>query len=238
MHAHTIADYQTLNHPLDHVIWSALHARHAELALGSYPALRYPPAYAPFAAMADVSAASYTALAGLLVPHERVALFTMQPLTPPSEFHIEFQKPMVQMLGLAVPDPTGQLPLESLGLAQLDEMLALIEIAKPGPFSARTPELGAYLGVRIDGRLAAMAGERMRLDGYTEISAVCAHPDYRGRGLPAELIKTLAQSIRARGDIPFLHVLRENETALGLYRKLGFIERRPIDLTVMGLASS
>lgn len=232
-----LSDFQTPGHPLDHVIWHALHTRHAGLALGDGPARRYLPAVAPFAALDDVTAQSYLALAELLAPQERVALFTVEPPELSADFAVEHRKNLVQMIALEVMPPSGSIAIESLGSAHVDEMMALIDVAQPGPFAPRTHELGNYLGIRVDGRLAAMCGERMRLNGYTEISAVCAHPDYRGRGFPAELMKTLAQSILARGDVPFLHVLTENHSAISLYRKLGFVERRDLHLTVLGLAA-
>jgi predicted GNAT family acetyltransferase len=112
-------------------------------------------------------------------------------------------------------------------------MMALVEMAQPGPFAAGTYRLGTYLGIRVDGRLAAMAGERMRLDGYTEISAVCTHPDFRGRGYPSELIGALSNAILDRGELPFLHVFDDNLAASALYRKLGFTLRETIELTVL-----
>jgi ribosomal protein S18 acetylase RimI-like enzyme len=231
-----LSNFQTLGHPLDHVIWHALHTRHAGLSLGDGPARRYLPAVAPFAALDDMTPPSYQALAELLAPQERVALFTLEPPELPADFTVEYRNTLIQMIALEVPSPSGAIAIESLGAPHVDEMMALIDVAQPGPFAPRTHELGRYLGIRVDGRLAAMCGERMQLDGYTEISAVCAHPDYRGRGFPAELMKTLAQSILARGDVPFLHVLTENHSAIALYRKLGFVERRALHLTVSGLA--
>ena len=109
-------------------------------------------------------------------------------------------------------------------------MLALAELTEPGPFLLRTPELGRYVGLRREGRLLAMAGERFRLPGYVEISAVCTHPDARGEGLAGELTLNVAHAIRAGGDEAFLHVLESNENATRLYQKLGFVIRRKVDV--------
>src|SRR5262249_24905859 len=104
-----------------------------------------------------------------------------------------------------------------------------IEIAKPGPFRSRTPELGQYFGIRVDGRLVAMAGGRLGPLGYTEINAVCTHPHYRGRGNARAPLKKLVRSALQPGDVPFLHVEKHNRAA-SLYEKLGFSVRQTIHL--------
>jgi ribosomal protein S18 acetylase RimI-like enzyme len=119
-------------------------------------------------------------------------------------------------------EPSG----ERLTAADVPDMLELIAAAQPGPFAPRTIELGTYLGVRHDGRLIAMAGERMRIDGYTEVSAVCTHLDHRRQGLSGLLIDQLVVEIHRRGDTPFLHVTASNAAAISRYRSLGFEERR------------
>jgi len=112
-------------------------------------------------------------------------------------------------------------------------MMHLVELTKPGPFAARTIALGSYIGIRQGGQLVAMAGERMRFDGFTEISAVCTHPDHRGRGHAFFLVGTLMRSILERGETPFLHIYSDNTSAAALYRKLGFTYRRSIAVTVL-----
>jgi predicted GNAT family acetyltransferase len=113
--------------------------------------------------------------------------------------------------------------------ADVGEMLALVELARPGPFLARTIELGDYAGVFDGERLVAMAGERMRLPGFTEISAVCTHPDARGRGLGTALTHYVARAILDRGETPILHVRRDNHDAIRVYQRLGFTVTRAID---------
>jgi predicted GNAT family acetyltransferase len=105
-------------------------------------------------------------------------------------------------------------------------MLNLIERTKPGPFRKRTIELGNYLGLRVDGELVAMAGERLQPPGYTEISAVCTDERFRGRGLAGRLIRAVGHGIRERGDIPFLHASAQNTNAIRLYESMGFVLRR------------
>ena len=116
--------------------------------------------------------------------------------------------------------------LVPLRTANVPEMLALVKAAQPGPFERRTVELGSYLGVRIEGHLVAMAGERIRPPGYAEISAVATHPDYRRLGLARQVVRGVADNIIRRGDTPCLHVLARNTGAIHLYESLGFTIRR------------
>jgi predicted GNAT family acetyltransferase len=123
--------------------------------------------------------------------------------------------------------------VEDLNISHVDEMLALVELTKPGPFSRRTPELGSYLGIHEGGQLVAMAGERLRLTGYTEISAVCTRPESRGRGYASSLVSALIQKITERDETPFLHVRTENVQAIRVYEKLGFKTRRIINIALV-----
>ncbi len=172
-------------------------------------------------------------------------LFTVDELVgeraPPASFEVVLRKTLEQMVGPTTRGPVDRspprVPLVPLGAADADEMMALVELTKPGPFSIRTHELGSYLGIRDNGKLVAMVGERMRLDGYTEISAVCAHPDYRGRGYPHALIKALSNTILERGEVPFLHVFSDNQSAIALYEKLGFTFRKTLQLTILSTAN-
>ncbi len=113
------------------------------------------------------------------------------------------------------------------------EMLALAQLTEPGPFRSRTHEMGHFRGIRIHGRLAAMAGERMRFPGYTEVSAVCTHPDFRGLGLARRLSKAVSAAIQARGDTPFLHAWKSNYPAIALYETLGFKWRSDVNVAVL-----
>jgi predicted GNAT family acetyltransferase len=232
-----VTRHQTSSHPLDHVIWASLTTQHRSFAQGNDRALRYPAAAAPFAAVADNSAANFEALAQLMVPDEQVILFTVDEVTPTGRFEVVKTMDIDQMIGPATGDTeTGtntSAQIERLGVNDVDDMTALIRLTNPGPFGTRTIELGKFLGVRVDGRLAAITGERMHLDGFTEITAVCAHPDYRGHGYPRDLIRAVSRDIVDRGETPFLHVYRGNAPAFGLYTKLGFRLRRTLRLTML-----
>jgi ribosomal protein S18 acetylase RimI-like enzyme len=224
-------------HPLDHAIWRALTSRNRNVAEGDHLALRYLAPIAPFAATIDVSTASFQSLLALLPPGDRIALFTLEEIMPPSSFSVIERDTVDQMALLKIPAYVGSAPIVGLDARDVPDMLALVEATHPGPFGPRTVELGEYIGVRRQGMLVAMAGERMRLDGFTEISAVCVHPSCRGQGLAAELVSTLARSIASRAETPFLHVFNSNRAAIDLYRKLGFVLRRRMHLAVLARAS-
>jgi predicted GNAT family acetyltransferase len=123
--------------------------------------------------------------------------------------------------------------IEELADTDAAEMLALAQLTQPGPFLTRTHTMGRFMGIRIGGRLAAMAGERFRFPGYTEVSAVCTHPDFRGRGLARRLSATVAAAIEARGERPFLHAWRTNRAAISLYESLGFELRTEVNVAVL-----
>ncbi len=129
-------------------------------------------------------------------------------------------------------------PIVALGVADVPEMLALARVTQPGPFGPRTAELGDYIGIRQRGVLVAMAGERMRIAGFTEISAVCVEAAYRGHGFAGGLVGSLVSSIAVRGEIPFLHVFSSNHAAIALYRKLGFALRRRMHFVALARAEA
>ena len=223
-----------LIHPLDYPVWFALTSRQSALAQGGARARRYPPDIAPFAAMVDVSPQSFAALGALLSRSDHAVLFTPDPVNPPAEFKILFAATGEQMIGLPRETAGSATDIVTLGAADVPAMMALTKLTNPGPFAARTHELGTFLGVRVDGQLVAMAGERMKPADYTEITAVCVHPDHRGRGYAQFLLAAVAGRISARGEIPFLHVFSDNDSAIALYRRQGMEIRRRLHVTVLG----
>jgi ribosomal protein S18 acetylase RimI-like enzyme len=222
-------------YPLDEVIWRALTSVQESLAEGDERARRYPAAIAPFAATVDTEPASFRSLLALVGGDDQIALFTTEVVQPPAAFSVVRRDSVDQMVledaGACTTQPGA--PIMALGVADGPEMLALASVTQPGPFGPRTIELGRYIGIRRQGALVAMAGERMRLDGFTEISAVCVEPAYRGHGFAAELVRSLASSIAARTETPFLHVFSSNHPAIALYRKLGFALRRRMHLALL-----
>src|SRR5713101_10190953 len=220
-------------HPLDHPIWSALTTRQQALAEGGSLARRYPSAIAPFAAMADMSPQSFAALRDLLSQSEAAVLFTPDPVTPPAEFKTLLAETGEQMIGMPADSSIRGVEAVTLGVDDAPAMVELTELTKPGPFTLRTHELGTFLGIRIDGQLVAMVGERMKPTDYTEITAVCVHPSHRGRGYAQLLLAAISRQIVARGEIPFLHVFSENKSAVALYRRQGMEIRRRLYVTVL-----
>jgi ribosomal protein S18 acetylase RimI-like enzyme len=218
---------------LDNPVWSALSTTHASFAEGDDLAKRYPFDVAPFGATRNQSAESYHSLARLLGPGRTAALPLSTAPDLPAGWTIVFRVNSAQMVWNGLTPPPVKYDIEGLNISEVDEMLALVELTKPGPFFKRTPELGSYLGIREKGRLVAMAGERIRPLGHTEISAVCTHPEYRGRGYASSLVSALVQKIMERSEIPFLHVRTENVGAIRVYEKLGFKTRRVIDITLV-----
>jgi len=221
-------------HPLDHPVWHALTTRQAALAEGSALARRYPSDIAPFADMPKVSAQNFAALGALMSPSDFVVLFTPDPMTAPAEFKTLLAKTGEQMIGMPAETVGRAADIVTLGADDVPAMMELTKLTNPGPFAARTHELGTFLGVKVDGRLVAMAGERMKPAEYTEITAVCVHPDHRGRGYAQMLLRAVARQISARGEIPFLHVFSDNDSAIALYRRQGMEIRRRLYVTVLG----
>jgi predicted GNAT family acetyltransferase len=207
--------------------------RQARLALTRGGALRLDPAYGIFAALQDDGPAARLALGALVRELGDVAL--VEPVAAPEipGTKVVSEALCWQMIAEGPGGPASQPTFEIVDLTPGDaaEMLALATLTRPGPFVARTPELGDFVGVKLDGRLAAMAGERMKPDGFTEVSGVCTHPDRRGRGYAAALMRVVMGRIRARGEVPFLHAYAENRSAIGIYEGLGFRFRRELVMT-------
>jgi GNAT superfamily N-acetyltransferase len=217
---------------LDNPVYAALASAHARFAQVRGRARRYPVDVAPFFAVpSQPSAEDWQDAAGLVVPGTYAAALHTGAEVPPGWKAIRAFD-VVQMIGERV---TGVDCPEaiSLGAADVPEMLELVAQTEPGPFLNRTVELGAYLGIRSEGALVAMAGERLRFDGWTEISGVCTSPTHRGRGLASQLVGALIAGIQLRSQRAFLHVLSTNTSAIRLYEELGFRTRRTATIAVM-----
>ena len=212
------------SHPLDNPVWHSLMTQHAGLALTADGAARYPASIVPFAAVGEPSARAASQLTSLVDDAESVFVVSVAPEPPPG-WQLEPKKPVLQMIcATRAPEVPGP-PVRTMTAAEAPDMIALTDLVFPGFFRPRTLEMGSYLGIYDGSRLAAMAGERMRLDGYQELSAVCTHPDYTGRGYAQRLLANLCNSAFDRGFTPFLHVYADNERAIGVYRKMNFVDR-------------
>jgi GNAT superfamily N-acetyltransferase len=218
---------------LDNPMWASLTTTHADLAIGGGAVRQYPAdVIAGMCALRDTSPASFAALAERIGAEGRAALFLSAPDVVPQGWTVLYARDIAQMVFDGAMAPP-EIATEPLGLADVGETQALVELTKPGPFSARTVILGDYRGVRIDGRLVAMAGVRLRPAGFSEISAVCVHPGTQGRGLGRVVTQAVGAVISARGEGAFLHVKTDNAAALRTYDKMGFRKRRTIYLRVV-----
>jgi ribosomal protein S18 acetylase RimI-like enzyme len=220
-------------HPLDNPAWASLTGPHAHFAQGTKRARRYPTDISPILAIAPApNEQAWADLLTLVGPDSVVAL-AGETSGIPSGWSIEFQGAGVQLVASERFHSEPSSELVTLGAADAEEMLALVGRTQPGPFAARTYELGTYLGVRRDGALIAMAGERLHPPGFTEISAVCTDAAYRGQGLATILVRAVAHNIRQRGETPFLHAAKTNVNAIRLYEALGFELRREVVFTAL-----
>lgn len=217
---------------LDDPVGASLRGPHAHLARRHGKALAYVADVATFVAVpASPGSGDWDDLATLLGPGGFADLFS-SPAEPPPDWPPVFSLTGVQMVGPSRlpsgPDPGSGPDVVELGPADVSAMLALARRTSPGPFWTRTIEMGRYVGIRDGSTLLAMAGERLRPPGFTEISAVCTAPEARGRGYAARLVTDLVAGVLARGERPFLHVASENTAARGLYERLGFTVRRDV----------
>jgi ribosomal protein S18 acetylase RimI-like enzyme len=215
-------------HGLDNPFWSSLRTRHAALAVcRGDVAARYPAEFAPFLGVADAGVDADAAIAPLLAPDETVLLLGVVPELSDA-WQLETFRPLAQMVcEEPLPVIDGPEAIE-LGKPHRDDVLALTALVYPHYFRRRTMELGRYFGIYQQGRLAAMIGERLGTDAYTEMSAICTHPDFTGRGYARRLTALLTNDTLRQGRTPFLHVSYENPHAKALYERLGYRHRRDI----------
>jgi len=223
------------NEELNNPVWHALAGPQANWAERKGRAVRFVPDAAPFFAIGRAAPEAYADLRVILRNAAEARLFRPHPEATPKGWRKTFEKPILQMVLPATvglpPDAPG---ICALGRGDRADMMELARTTKPGPFGPRTHELGAYIGIRRDGRLVGMAGERFRLQGHTEISAVAVDPSWRGQGFGRALTAALASAIRRAGKIPLLHVFADNTPALKLYESIGFTTRA--ELTIVWLA--
>ena len=218
---------------LDRPMWSCLATRHLGFSVGLEHARRYRAGLFPFVAAPGEDEESLAAMADLFERGEQ--LVTMQKLEPvvPANLEVVTRAPAVQMLA-AAPMPVFEderiIPLTE---ADSGEMMALATLTRPGPFTLRALELGRFWGVKVDGRLAAMAGERLVQPGFAELSGVCTHPDFQGKGLGRLMSRYVSGQIAASGDTPYLHCYATNSNAIALYRSIGFELRSEMHVAMM-----
>jgi predicted GNAT family acetyltransferase len=215
-------------HPLDRPVWNALTTRQTALSIGDERARRYRPDINLFAAVAEPSDGK--ALASL--SESVIGTVESEPLLKPPGMTMQKQAIVNQMVAEQSPGVPEGFEFQPLGDTDAAEMLALATLTEPGPFFARTHLMGHFIGIRDEGRLVAMSGQRMRVPGYTEVSAVCTRPEHRGRGYAGKLMRVLTDRIVGEGDAAFLHVYPENAGDIALYEALGFRFRRALHFQI------
>lgn len=224
---------------LDNPIWNALRTEHQAYAQIVGAARRYEPAVGPLSGTPDQSHESYDALRPLAGPGGLLGLFLPDPPVPPAGWSLFRGGVLTQMICRSPKiaefnNQQNSAVLRRLGAADVPAMIELATLTEPGPFRERTIELGNFYGIFEGARLLAMAGQRMRVPGFVEVSAVCTLPDARGRGYAGALMSRVMRDIVDEGFTPFLHAFADNP-AVSLYVKLGFVQRRTFQLAVIKL---
>jgi ribosomal protein S18 acetylase RimI-like enzyme len=223
-------------HALDNVIWQALTTRQIEFAESFDQARRFQKEVTSLCAFLEPTERGYESLAALTDTGGTAAVLLEAPHLPRSGWSLVGGAPLLEMAcsdGIAPPASDSQHSFATLGRADVPEMVELAALTKPGPFGTRTLELGTYLGIRREGKLVAMAGERLKVPGYTEVSAVCTHPEHTGKGYARILMTEIMRRIHHRGETAFLHVRQDNLRAIALYERLGFRERVRLHFAVL-----
>lgn len=193
------------------------------------------PDVAPFAGLIVYDDQHFSRLKQFLSPDRTVALVTAEKIAIPADWKIVATDMLYQMecKNKVIMDINGSIPIDPLNETHISQMIELTKLTKPGPFLQRTIEFGRYHGILEDDRLVSMAGLRFGAEGYREISAVCTHPDYTGRGYGGQLMKHMMNEIIYMNQFPFLHVRQSNTGAINLYARLGFIIRQEMYLNVI-----
>ncbi|HTB96393.1 MAG TPA: GNAT family N-acetyltransferase [Terracidiphilus sp.] len=225
-------------HSLDNPIWNSLTTSHAGFALGSGLARRYPTAIGPLSGIAEESDAACDDLRTLAGPGGILVLFLPRPFSPREGWTLVREGPLTQMICLDPPSAANALlqsgaTMRTLTASDVPAMVALAELTEPGPFRERTHELGLFLGIFEDDRLVSMAGQRTRSPGFVEVSAVCTHPDARGKGYARTLMLAVMDDIRRGGATSYLHAWAHNHSAIRVYRDLGFIHRHTLHVAAL-----
>jgi ribosomal protein S18 acetylase RimI-like enzyme len=223
-----------LDHALDNPVWNAMISSSSNLALGAGQIKFFPEDLSPFVGLENVNEESLQQLFEMISNERIVAIVTARSLNIPVDVNIIRQAKLLQMTRENAALPSVNLEgIEPLDKKHVPQMLALTRLTNPGPFLERTIEFGNYTGIFNEGELAAMAGRRLHVDQYVEVSAVCTHPDHAGKGYGSRLILNQVCQIMNEGNIPFLHVAEDNHTAIQLYQRLGFRTRQTMNLYVM-----
>ncbi len=219
-------------HPLDNVAWNSLTSRHRHLGVIGEKSALYNPQVSMIAGVAENTEEAFTELARMAEPGKPVAILgDKAPGNHPD--WVVMQSGEGYQMTCEIPIKYENREIKILTPDDVPQMMELVELTKPGPFAPRTIEMGKYIGIKIDGNLVAMGGERLKPEGYTAISAVCTHHEHRGKGYAKAIMGTLTKIILERGETPFLHVAANNTPAIKLYEKLGYETRKTVRVAGM-----
>lgn len=223
-----------MDHVLDNPLFNALLTGNKHFAAGTDKVKYFPKEVSPFAGTDDLSAASLTQLYDMLPAGRVVAIITARQPDIPALWEVVHQSMVHQMMGDAVEMPINENPeITTLTDADVPQMLALTQLTNPGPFEERTIEFGKYAGIFDNGTLVAMAGQRLHIDDYLEVSAVCTHPGHLGKGYARTLLLHQVKLIKQAGKKPILHVRTDNTRAIEVYKSLGFIIRQQLNVNIL-----
>jgi ribosomal protein S18 acetylase RimI-like enzyme len=218
-----------MEHILDNPIYNALNTGNSKLAINKEQVKLFRRNVAPFVGMKSNSVSDLDAINSLEKEINPVVFFTPAKIDLPASWTVTREFDMLQMVyNGPVPVTDAPLQITDLDESHIPEMITLTQLTKPGPFLQRTIEFGNYTGIIKDGKLVSMAGQRMQPSPYVELSAVCTHPDYLGRGYAGVLLNEQIRRVVAAGLIPFLHVLADNHSAISIYKRVGFKTRKTI----------
>jgi ribosomal protein S18 acetylase RimI-like enzyme len=222
-----------MNPLLDNIAWNTLSGPHAGFATGTDRARRYAPGFSPIVGFANAGHPDLDDLTPFCAPGDHFYCMDWSG-SAPAGWRIDLDSTMFRMVWQgAMPDDDPALDATPLRPGHAAQAVELAALTRPGPFGPRTPELGDYFGCFEGERLIAMAGERMCAGTLREISGICTHPDFQGRGLARRLAAKLSRRQLQRGETPFLHVMRDNEGAHGLYQRMGFKDHREVVVRVI-----
>lgn len=223
---------------LDNIIWHSLAGPHSKFAAGTGDARRYAKGFSPIVGFRDAQQPDLAALAPFCEPGEHFYCDIWSGAAPDG-WQIDNEARMLKMVWEGAEPVDDEAPdAIALRAGHAAQAVELATLTNPGPFGLRTIEMGEYFGYFDDSRLIAMAGERMAAGPLHEVSGICTHPEFRGRGLARRLTSKLVRRQMRRGETPFLHVMSANTGAQALYEKMGFRSYRETVVRVISLRSA
>lgn len=229
-----LISHRLMNHPLDNPAWNALLSGNKHFSKGNEQIKFFDSEVAPFVGFADYSPDKSNLLYHLIPGQRTLAIISPKEIAISNQWIITEHMKVLQMVhNRAALPATAGVNLIPLKKQHVPAMIALTGMTHPGPFLERTIEFGNYYGIFNKNKLVAMAGQRLHVNEYIEISAVCTHPDYLGKGYASKLITDQIQRIKSAANIPFLHVKDDNAKAITLYQKLGFEARQQLDIYII-----